>query len=181
VGSAVSFPAGYGAQSQSQTQFRYILSRRIVTDGSDCGFFVRTKILKRIYRLHFPGKASAPFPCPCMPAAPTCNTAWFVASVAASGCADGSTEGLQSGQHDRVAACDGQWSGHVENSSSLCAAGWTVCGWDTLDLLRTVNRDDVMTLSGCYALNAAQRHDAQCRPCYDAVTTLLVDFYLLQD
>lgn len=84
--------------------------------------------------------------------------------VAESGCADGSTEGLQSGQHDRIAACDGQWSGHVDNASSLCAADWTVCGWNTLDLLRTLNWDDAVTLAGCYALNAA-RHDDQCLPC----------------
>jgi len=72
-----------------------------------------------------------------------------------------------------MAACDGQWSGHVDNASSLCAVGWTVCGWDMLDLLRTLDWDDAMTLSGCYALNAAQ-HDGQCRPCYDQVTTQLL-------
>jgi len=92
-----------------------------------------------------------------------------------SGCADGSTEGLQSRQHDRVAACDGRWSGHVDNASSLCADDWEVCGWDTLDLLRTLSRDDLMTLSGCYAINAAQ-HDGQCRPCHDQVITLQVHY-----
>ena len=151
-----------------------------MSDGNDFGSFCANQNTEANVASTCSGEGKCPVPLP-LPAAPTCNTAWFVASVAASGCADGSTEGLQSGQHDRVAACDGQWSGHVENSSSLCAAGWTVCGWDTLDLLRTLNRDDVMTLSGCYALNAAQRHDAQCRPCYDEVTTLPIDFYLLQD
>ena len=95
-----------------------------------------------------------------------------------SGCADGSTEGLQSGQHDRVAACDGRWSGHVDNASSLCGRDWTVCGWNTLDLLRTLSHDDVTTLSGCYALNAAQR-DGQCRSCHDQVTTLQVHYLSL--
>ena len=95
-----------------------------------------------------------------------------------SGCADGSTEGLQSGQHDRVAACDGGWSGHVNNASSLCARDWTVCGWNTLDLLQTLRWGDVMTLSGCYALNAAH-HDGQCRPCYNQVKTLQLQVHCL--
>ena len=90
-----------------------------------------------------------------------------------SGCADGSTEGLQSGRHERLAACDGAWSGRVDNASSLCAAGWTVCGWNALDLLRTLSSRDTSALSGCYAINAAER-DGQCGPCYDHVTTLLL-------
>jgi len=91
--------------------------------------------------------------------------------IVESGCADGSTEGLQSDRYDHLAACDGSWSGHVDNSSSLCSEDWTVCGWDTLDLLRTLDWDDAMTLSGCYALNAAQR-GGQCRPCHsDQVKT----------
>jgi len=92
--------------------------------------------------------------------------------LAESGCADGSTEGLQSGGHERLAACDGPWSGHVDNSSWLCAAGWTTCGWNTLDLLRTLSSSDAATLTGCYALNAAER-DGQCRPCRHQVTTLI--------
>jgi len=88
-----------------------------------------------------------------------------------SGCADGSSEGLQSKLRQNIAACDGAWVGHVENSSALCAAGWKVCGWNTLDLLRTLNWDDAVSLHGCYALNAAQEGDGLCRPCHDQVTT----------
>jgi len=95
--------------------------------------------------------------------------------IAESGCADGSSEGVQESDAVRrgVAACDGRWTGHVDSaSSSLCAAGWTVCGWNTVDLLqRSLGEDDITRLTGCYALNAAE-HDQHCRPCRDNVTTL---------
>ncbi len=43
-----------------------------------------------------------------------------------SGCADGTTDGLQDDLHPKIAACDGAWEGHVDNSSDLCAKGWKV-------------------------------------------------------
>ena len=34
-----------------------------------------------------------------------------------SGCADGTTEGLQDELHPKIAACEGAWTGHIHNSS----------------------------------------------------------------
>ena len=81
-----------------------------------------------------------------------------------SGCVDGTTEGLQDGRHPKVAACEGAWSGHVENASSLCRPGWRVCSWDDNLLLRAISWKDATSLSGCYAINAAQ-DGGQCKPC----------------
>ena len=79
-----------------------------------------------------------------------------------SGCADGSSEGLE--HHGKVAACEGEWAGHVQNSSYLCARGWRVCGWYDEHVLKTITWKDAMSVEGCFAFNAAQ-DGGECKEC----------------
>src|SRR6218665_1480548 len=89
--------------------------------------------------------------------------------TAGSGCRDGTTEAFQNDRHPKVAACQGPWSGHVENGSTLCAYGWKVCGWDSSALLRRIGWEEAARVPGCYALNPAQ-DGGKCRPCLDDVS-----------
>ncbi|KAI0222264.1 hypothetical protein LSAT2_026472 [Lamellibrachia satsuma] len=82
----------------------------------------------------------------------------------ASGCTDGTTEGLQDERHVHIAACGGEWAGHVENASMLCADGWHVCSSRDSRQLKTITWKVATSLPGCYAFNAAQ-DDGGCRPC----------------
>ncbi|XP_070539758.1 uncharacterized protein [Ptychodera flava] len=82
------------------------------------------------------------------------------------GCSDGTMEGFST--HPRLAACSGSWHGHIRNSSSLCAEGWSVCNWKDVDLLRTVAWSQATSVGGCYAYNAA--HDkGQCKECVEDI------------
>lgn len=81
-----------------------------------------------------------------------------------SGCADGTTEGFQNDRHPNIAACDGHWQGHVQNSSHLCAPGWQVCSYREEGLLKGIEWADATAMPGCYAFNAAQ-DGGQCQPC----------------
>ncbi|KAK3590143.1 hypothetical protein CHS0354_041195 [Potamilus streckersoni] len=84
--------------------------------------------------------------------------------TAGSGCANGSQNGLLS--YNQVAACPGNWYGHVRNASQLCAPGWQVCQWHDNDLLGKITWDDALSIQGCYTYNAA--HDGgRCRECRD--------------
>ncbi len=53
----------------------------------------------------------------------------IIVCVTEPACADGTTEGLQGPNHRKIAACEGSWTGHIDNATSLCARGWRVCGW----------------------------------------------------
>ena len=79
-----------------------------------------------------------------------------------SGCADESSEGLES--KIGITACKGSWDGHIHNSGHLCAIGWKVCGWDDSKLLGTLKWDESISIEGCFAYNAAQEGGV-CEPC----------------
>lgn len=81
-----------------------------------------------------------------------------------SGCASGETVGLQDGQHPALAACQGQWFGHVKNASKLCAGGWHLCSSDDEALLQSISWTTATSLEGCFAINAAQ-DNGNCQPC----------------
>ncbi|KAL5021870.1 hypothetical protein ScPMuIL_001025 [Solemya velum] len=81
-----------------------------------------------------------------------------------SGCADGTREGLR--HHREVAACGGQWTGHINNGSSLCAPGWKVCSWHDREPLQAITWEEAISVQGCYAYNAAQ-DGGRCRACED--------------
>lgn len=83
---------------------------------------------------------------------------------AASGCADGSTEGFQ--WRSNIAACSGYWQGHIENASSLCAIGWKVCSWQDTRILKNITWEEAISVDGCFAYNAAQ-DGGRCRECRD--------------
>ena len=70
-----------------------------------------------------------------------------------SGCADGTTDGLH--DYEDIQACGGGWAGHVKRGKTLCARGWHVCNPRHVSLLKMITWEDVTSLSGCYAYNAA--------------------------
>ncbi|XP_033633460.1 uncharacterized protein LOC117295006 [Asterias rubens] len=101
---------------------------------------------------------------------------WLAASVccyfcsytanATQGCSDGTTEAFES--RHRLAACAGSWEGHINNSSSLCAPGWSVCSWTDETILKSISWADAVSTPGCYGFDAA--HDrGQCGPCHDSI------------
>ena len=73
----------------------------------------------------------------------------------ASGCIDGSTEGLS--HHEGVQACGGAWRGHVKRGRHLCARGWHVCSARHASMLRHISWLDAALLDGCFAYNAANK------------------------
>ncbi|CAH1784934.1 unnamed protein product [Owenia fusiformis] len=79
-----------------------------------------------------------------------------------SGCRDGTTEGFS--DHPRIAACAGDWKGHISNSSAICAPGWRVCGWYDEYVLKTIKWREAVTVAGCFAFNAAQDR-GRCQEC----------------
>ncbi|KAK0070197.1 neurogenic locus notch protein 1-like isoform X1 [Biomphalaria pfeifferi] len=81
---------------------------------------------------------------------------------AASGCADGSREGLYS--WDNIAGCSGKWEGHVNSANVLCAPGWRVCTSFDIDILRNITWAQALAVPGCLAVNAAQ-DGGRCREC----------------
>ncbi|KAK6185279.1 hypothetical protein SNE40_007547 [Patella caerulea] len=83
---------------------------------------------------------------------------------AGSGCANGKHSALSG--FSGLAACDGNWTGHIRNGSTVCAAGWRVCSWYDADLLKQLTWDDAISFSGCYAYNAAQ-DGGRCKECRD--------------
>ncbi|XP_071168481.1 uncharacterized protein [Mytilus edulis] len=83
-------------------------------------------------------------------------------AVQDSGCADGSRIGLYG--HDNIVTCQGQWKGHINNSSHLCAAGWKVCSYEDTDLLGTISWEEAISVEGCYSMNAAQ-DGGKCQKC----------------
>jgi len=62
--------------------------------------------------------------------------------------------------------CQGQWQGHIHNSSHLCAAGWKVCSYKDIDLLRTITWEEAISVEGCYSINAAQ-DGGKCQKCQE--------------
>ena len=89
------------------------------------------------------------------------------------GCADGSREALQG--FERVAACGGQWVGHIVNATALCGQGWRVCGWYDHALLSNITWSQATAFPGCYAFNAAQ-DGGRCQECRDDLEQ--VSFFL---
>lgn len=73
----------------------------------------------------------------------------------ASGCADGSTEGLS--HFEGVQACGGAWRGHVKRGRHLCARGWHVCSARHAGALKLITWTDATLVDGCYAYNAANK------------------------
>lgn len=84
-------------------------------------------------------------------------------TISDSGCSYQATDG---GFPDsRIAACKGQWYGHVKLASDLCAAGWDVCDWNVDGrTLRKIPWKVALSVEGCYAYNAAQ-DGGRCREC----------------
>jgi len=80
-----------------------------------------------------------------------------------SGCADGSSEGLQFLQN--VSACSGSWRGHVKRARHLCSPGWRVCMAQDTKLLRHIKWQHATSIGGCYAYNAANIH-GKCSRCH---------------
>lgn len=73
--------------------------------------------------------------------------------------------------------CQGQWQGHIHNSSHLCAPGWKVCSYKDIDLLRTITWEEAISVEGCYSINAAQ-DGGKCQKCkedYGQVGDVLLD------
>jgi hypothetical protein len=89
------------------------------------------------------------------------NTYWFISD---SGCADGTREGLHSMK--RIAACTGEWRGHIVNADHLCAPGWAVCSHEDRKLLKEITWTDATEFGGCFAFNAAQ-DGGNCHECRD--------------
>ncbi|XP_064630030.1 uncharacterized protein LOC135488959 [Lineus longissimus] len=80
------------------------------------------------------------------------------------GCADGVRQGLHS--FKRIAACSGEWRGHITNADHLCAAGWRVCSHEDRKLLKEITWRDATEFGGCFAFNAAQ-DGGNCHECRD--------------
>ena len=78
-------------------------------------------------------------------------------AATASGCADGTREGLVSQlAFPKIAACAGSWTGDVSNAAPLCASGWTPClGADPS--VKKVFYPQAKLFAGCFAFDAA--HD----------------------
>ena len=104
-------------------------------------------------------------------------------SVAASGCADGTREGLlDASRFPQIAACAGEWSGTVDQLSAkaLCDPSWHVCRGDEsvftheqthVAMIRT---NDAVAFGGCFAFDAAHDNWA-CHPGCSASVAAGVD------
>ena len=75
-----------------------------------------------------------------------------------------------------MAACAGEWAGHVQNASVLCAGGWHVCSPHNMHLLKEITWRDATGVSGCYAFNAAQ-DNGDCRPCLSSLQQVSVELH----
>lgn len=65
----------------------------------------------------------------------------------------------------RMAACRGQWYGHVKYANGLCAPGWEVCSWKADGhTLSKISWNVALSVDGCYAYNAAQ-DGSRCQEC----------------
>lgn len=69
---------------------------------------------------------------------------------------------------NQLSICKGSWSGHISNSSHLCAPGWSVCSHKEHHLLSLIHWKQATTIRGCYAINAAQ-DGGRCRECRDTM------------
>lgn len=98
-------------------------------------------------------------------------TAWSHTATAATGCADGTREGLtDESTFPHIAACGGRWTGDIgsESADALCGVGWKVCSpaENAIDraTVGAITYTQAQSFGGCYALNAA--HDfGLCLPC----------------
>nr|XP_002129012.1 uncharacterized protein LOC100176485 isoform X2 [Ciona intestinalis] len=65
-----------------------------------------------------------------------------------------------------IAACGGKWKGTVKKSSKqLCAKGWHVCGLRDRSILNKLTWAETVSLSGCYAYDAATSDHFACNRC----------------
>lgn len=74
-------------------------------------------------------------------------------------------------KENQLSICKGSWSGHISNSSHLCAPGWGVCSHKEQHLLSLIHWKQATTIRGCYAINAAQ-DGGRCRECRDTMDTV---------
>ena len=62
-----------------------------------------------------------------------------------------------------MAACAGKWRGSVKKASKqLCAEGWKVCGLKERFTLHKLPWQEVTSLPGCYAYDAATSDNFAC-------------------
>ena len=65
----------------------------------------------------------------------------------------------------RIAACKGDWYGHIKYANGLCAPGWQVCNWKVdIHMLSKISWNVALAVEGCFAYNAAQ-DGGRCREC----------------
>lgn len=74
-------------------------------------------------------------------------------------------------KENQLSICKGSWSGHISNSSHLCAPGWGVCSHKEQHLLSLIHWKQATAIRGCYAINAAQ-DGGRCRECRDTMDTV---------
>nr|CAB3260962.1 uncharacterized protein LOC100176485 [Phallusia mammillata] len=76
------------------------------------------------------------------------------------------TEGQHLLHGGELAACEGRWKGTVKRATKhLCAPGWQVCGLKDRRVLHQLMWNEVTSLSGCYAYDAATSDYFACTKC----------------